>query len=392
MALESVFDAKFNAALAVTYSTGLRGAWIQGLGNGLMNGLVYFVEGTCRTRCFALPADPQLTLGTHSPPVFRHRRPHVRGLLHLRPRPAGLLARHLLAHLWRADAVLPCVAFNGLTVACQPHWSLTRAFYAAVPTVAKAKRAAVDFERLIQLADNEVLEAKGDLRPPVSGCISYSDVHFAYPSRPDVPVLAGVSFDIQPGEFVAIVGGSGSGKSTIATLLQRLYEPTSGAIRLDRHLLAHANANWLREHISVVSQQPALFDMSVADNIAYGSPNVPFAEIERACRSAQVHDFILSLPQGYQTNLGENASLISGGQAQRLQIARTLVKRADILYVPPPLKGTLGRLRSTVSDRPDLPFLAPASSMSARPPSTRTTRPPCSRRSCASAWTGPCSW
>lgn len=167
----------------------------------------------------------------------------------------------------------------------------------------------------------------------MSGYISYSDVHFAYPSRPDVPVLAGVSFDIQPGEFVAIVGGSGSGKSTIATLLQRLYEPTSGSIRIDRHLLANAEANWLREHISVVSQQPALFDMSVTDNIAYGSANVPFAEIERACKSAQVHEFILSLPQGYQTNLGENASLISGGQAQRLQIARTLVKRADILCV-----------------------------------------------------------
>lgn len=212
-----------------------------------------------------------------------------------------------------------------------------------VPTVAKAKRAAVDFERLIQLADKEVLEAKGDLRPPVSGCISYSDVHFAYPSRPDVPVLSGVSFDVKPGEFVAIVGGSGSGKSTIVTLLQRLYEPTSGTIRLDRHALASADASWLREHISVVSQQPALFDISVADNIAYGSANVPFAEIERACKAAQVHDFILSLPQGYQTNLGENASLISGGQAQRLQIARTLVKRADILCVP--IRKRPGRFR-----------------------------------------------
>lgn len=202
-----------------------------------------------------------------------------------------------------------------------------------VPTVAKAKRAAVDFGRLVELSSNEIKESKGDLRPTVTGQISYDNVHFAYPSRPDVPVLSGLTFDVQPGEFVAIVGGSGSGKSTIATLLQRLYEPTSGTIRLDRHLLGESDTNWLREHISVVSQQPALFDMSVTENIAYGSPNVPFAEIERACKSAQVHDFILGLPNGYDTNLGEDGSLISGGQAQRLQIARTLVKRADILYV-----------------------------------------------------------
>lgn len=254
--------------------------------------------------------------------------------------------------------------------------------------MAKAKRAAVDFERLVQLSRNEILEAKGDLRPPVSGCLTYSDVHFAYPTRPDVPVLAGVSFDIQPGEFVAIVGGSGSGKSTIATLLQRLYEPTSGEIRLGRHLLGGADTHWLREHISVVSQQPALFDMSVTDNIAYGSSNVPFAEIERACHAAQVHDFILSLPHGYDTNLGENASLISGGQAQRLQIARTLVKRADILCVSPFCPPSHPDRALT----PYTPRPPSGSSTSARRRSTRTTRPPCSRLSCASAWAAPCSW
>lgn len=203
-----------------------------------------------------------------------------------------------------------------------------------VPTVAKAKRARLDFARFLSLSGSTVHELAGDLRPSITGQITFSDVHFAYASRPDAPVLQGIDFTVSPGECVAIVGASGSGKSTIAALLQRLYEPSKGEILLDRHHLAQAETKWLREHISIVSQTPALFDASVTDNIAYGSSTpLPFSEVERACRAANVHDFILSLPQGYETNLGENASLISGGQAQRLQIARALVKRSDILIL-----------------------------------------------------------
>jgi ATP-binding cassette subfamily B (MDR/TAP) protein 1 len=183
------------------------------------------------------------------------------------------------------------------------------------------------------MSDAIVRELEGDLHPTITGQITFSDVHFAYASRPDAPVLQGIDFSISPGECVAIVGASGSGKSTIAALLQRLYEPSSGEIRLDKHLLAQAETKWLREHISIVSQTPALFDATVTDNISYGSSNLPFAEVERACKAANVHEFILSLPKGYDTNLGESASLISGGQAQRIQIARALVKRAHILIL-----------------------------------------------------------
>jgi ATP-binding cassette subfamily B (MDR/TAP) protein 1 len=149
-----------------------------------------------------------------------------------------------------------------------------------------------------------------------------------------------VSFRLRPGECVAIVGPSGSGKSTIAALLQRLYEPCHSPIgapvsriTLDNSCdLSSTDVKWLRQHIAVVSQTANLFDASVSDNIAYGS-DVPVEEIHRAAKAANIHDFILSLPEGYDTNLGENASLISGGQAQRLQIARALVRQSQILIL-----------------------------------------------------------
>lgn len=131
---------------------------------------------------------------------------------------------------------------------------------------------------------------------------------------------------------MAIVGPSGSGKSTIAGLLQRLYEPSGGKIMLDHFTLDQADVRWLRDHIAVVSQNANLFDGTIAENIAYGS-DVPLGEIQIAARAASVHAFIMSLPDGYETNLGENASLISGGQAQRLQIARALVRRSSILIL-----------------------------------------------------------
>jgi len=200
-----------------------------------------------------------------------------------------------------------------------------------VPTLAKSKAAAGDFERFYALTE-ATQESTGDLRFPITGQVNFSHVKFAYPSRSDVPVLTDVSFSLSPGECVAIVGPSGSGKSTIAALLQRLYVPTSGQIRMDKNDLARAEAKWLRSHIAVVSQSANLFDASVTANIAYGSDVSP-VEVHRAAKAANIHDFIMTLPNGYDTNLGENASLISGGQAQRLQIARALVRQSNILIL-----------------------------------------------------------
>ena len=201
----------------------------------------------------------------------------------------------------------------------------------AVPNLAKCKVAARDFYRLFSLPLTTT-ESAGTLRYPVSGQVIFSNVSFSYPSRLDNPVLSDLDLTLSPGETVAIVGPSGCGKSTIAALLQRLYEPSSGTVLIDKYPLHSADVNWLRDHIAVVSQSANLFDASVSENISYGS-QVPQSEIERAARLANIHDFILSLPRGYDTPLGENASLISGGQAQRLQIARALCRRSDVMIL-----------------------------------------------------------
>ena len=197
--------------------------------------------------------------------------------------------------------------------------------------MSKAKVAARDFDRLLALPHG-TKEARGELRFPINGHVQFHHVAFSYPTRPDVQVFSDLSFTLVPGECVAIVGPSGSGKSTIAAMLQRLYEPTSGEIQMDKFRLSQADPKWLRNHIAVVSQSANLFDASVSENIAYGS-DVPLGEIQRAAKAANIHCFIQDLPQGYDTNLGENASLISGGQAQRLQIARALVRTSNILIL-----------------------------------------------------------
>jgi ATP-binding cassette, subfamily B (MDR/TAP), member 1 len=176
-------------------------------------------------------------------------------------------------------------------------------------------------------------ESHGTETPPIAGDISFRNVTFAYPERPDATVLRNVSLVIKEHECVAVVGKSGSGKSTIAALLQRLYEPKAGSVSIGKHDVTEIDAKYLRDHVAVVSQQAFLFDATVAENIAYGAESVSDDDIQAAARAANVHDVIMSLPNGYQTVIGENASLISGGQAQRIQIARALVRPSRILIL-----------------------------------------------------------
>lgn len=171
------------------------------------------------------------------------------------------------------------------------------------------------------------------MKPAIAGHVSFNNVAFSYPERPDVPVLKDINMELADGECVAIVGASGSGKSTVAALLQRLYEPKFGSISIGSYNISSTDVTHLRNHVSVVSQNPNLFDATIAENISYGYSNLTRSDIRRAAKAANVHDFIMSLPQGYDTMVGENASLISGGQAQRLSIARALARPSKILIL-----------------------------------------------------------
>jgi subfamily B ATP-binding cassette protein MsbA len=166
----------------------------------------------------------------------------------------------------------------------------------------------------------------------VSGSIRFENVTFTYAGK-DEPAVKGVSLEIPAGSTCALVGESGSGKSTILALLQRLYEPQSGAVTIDSRALQAITQASLREHIATVSQDVFLFHDSIRQNIRYGRLEATQAEIEDSARMAYAHDFITQQPQGYETVIGDKGCNLSGGQQQRLSIARALLKNAPILLL-----------------------------------------------------------
>jgi len=168
--------------------------------------------------------------------------------------------------------------------------------------------------------------------PPIQGRVTFDRVSFRY--RPDTAeVLSGIALDIAPGEIIGIVGRSGSGKSTLTKLVQRLYVPERGRVLIDGHDLALADPGWLRRQLGVVLQENFLFNRSVRDNIALSDPGIPLERVIHAARLAGAHDFILELPEGYDTVVGEQGASLSGGQRQRLAIARALIANPRILIL-----------------------------------------------------------
>ncbi|MDB5472447.1 MAG: multidrug/protein/lipid transporter family, ATP-binding and permease protein [Caulobacter sp.] len=171
------------------------------------------------------------------------------------------------------------------------------------------------------------------LPEPSRGEVSFENVTFAYPGRPDLPALKGLTLNVKPGETVALVGPSGAGKSTVFRLLLRFYDPQSGTIRLDGVDLKQADPGAVRRRLALVAQDSSLFSGSAMDNIRFGREEATDAEILAAAAQAEAHGFISALPEGYASAVGERAKTLSGGQKQRLAIARALVREAPILLL-----------------------------------------------------------
>jgi ATP-binding cassette subfamily B protein/subfamily B ATP-binding cassette protein MsbA len=257
---------------------------------------------------------------------------------------------HVLAGTLTLGSLLVVIAY--LAAVYDPLSAIAHSTGSLQQAVASARRVRSIFEITPEILDDPAaIDASG-----VAGRVRFDAVSFTYDETRNV--LDSISFEARPGEMVAVVGLTGAGKTTIANLIPRLFEPSAGRVLVDDVDVARYRLKSLRERIAVVPQQPVLFTGSIADNIRYGRLDASDADVEAAARDAHVHDFVARLPEGYRTPVREGGSTFSGGERQRLGLARALLKAAPILILDEPTSAvdaisegaifdTLRRLRAS---------------------------------------------
>jgi ATP-binding cassette subfamily B protein len=226
-----------------------------------------------------------------------------------------------------------------------PFQEITKSINLLQASIASAERAFALLDEPTEVVEKE--NARGLSR--AKGQISFQDVSFAYPGVTPF-VLSGVSFDIKPGSRLAITGTTGAGKTTLVSLLLRLYDPSAGRVLLDGVDLRDYKLADLRNQFSVALQEPVLFSVSVAENIAYARPEASEREVVAAAKSANVHEFIMTLPDGYRTLVGERGMRLSGGERQRIALARAFLKDAPILVLDEPTSSVDLKTESAIID------------------------------------------
>lgn len=204
------------------------------------------------------------------------------------------------------------------------------------PDMGKAKNAAYEFRKLFDRRPTiDTWSDEGGKLETCDGTIEFRDVHFRYPTRPEQPVLRGLNLSVSPGQYIALVGPSGCGKSTTIALLERFYDALSGGVFVDGQNIADLNVNSYRSHLALVSQEPTLYQGTIKDNILLGidADDIEEELLVKACKDANIYDFIMSLPEGFSTVVGSKGGMLSGGQKQRVAIARALLRNPKVLLL-----------------------------------------------------------
>ncbi|XP_069791409.1 bile salt export pump isoform X4 [Narcine bancroftii] len=328
------FDDRKNSPGSLTTRLATDASQVQGISNEALNN-IRTIAGLAKETMFVQLYEKQL----EAPYRAAIKKANVYGLCFGFAQSVIFLANaasyRFGGHLVVSENLHFSIVFRVISAIVTSGTALGRAS-SYTPDYAKAKIAAARFFQLIdRVPEININSDKGEKWNNFKGEVQFIDCKFTYPSRPDFQVLNGLSVSVKPGQTLAFVGSSGCGKSTSVQLLERFYDPNQGQLLIDGHDTKSINAIFLRSKIGIVSQEPVLFDCSIAENIKYGdnSRQISMDEVIMAAMKAKLHDFVMSLPEKYDTTVGAQGSQLSRGEKQRIAIARAIVRDPKILLL-----------------------------------------------------------